>query len=192
MSPGEELKPGTLFLVVGPSGSGKDTLIAGAQAALAGDPRFVFPRRVITRPREGGGEEHEPATPESFARREASGAFALAWPAHGLSYGIPRSIEAELASGRAVIVNVSRAVIERARQRYRPVRIVAVTVPIEVLARRLATRGRETAADIAARLTRASAAPAEGPDVVEIDNSGSIAEGVREFLAILGVASEKA
>jgi ribose 1,5-bisphosphokinase len=187
---GEELKPGTLFLVVGPSGSGKDTLIGGAQAALAGDPRFVFPRRVITRPREAGGEEHEPATRESFACREVSGAFALAWEAHGLSYGIPRSIEAELASGRAVIVNVSRAVIERARQRYRPIRIVAVTAPIEVLARRLATRGRETAADIAARLTRAGAVPVEGPDVVEIDNSGIVTEGVREFLAALGVESQ--
>jgi ribose 1,5-bisphosphokinase PhnN len=81
-------------------------------------------------------------------------------------------------------------VIERARQRYRPIRIVAVTAPIEVLARRLATRGRETAADIAARLTRAGAVPVEGPDVVEIDNSGIVTEGVREFLAALGVESQ--
>lgn len=178
-------RPGTLFLVVGPSGAGKDTLTAGAKAALADDPRFVFPRRVITRPSEAGGENHETATPADFAALAAARRFALAWEAHGLRYGIPRGIESELAAGHAVIVNVSRAVIERARQRYRPVRIVAVTAPIEVLARRLASRGREAPAEIAARLTRAGAAPVEGPDVIEIENSGSVAAGVRGLLTAL-------
>ena len=177
-----------LYLVVGPSGAGKDTLIAGAQAALAGDPRFAFPRRVITRPREAGGEDHEPASAEAFAAAEAAGAFALAWDAHGQRYGIPRRIEADLAAGRQVIVNVSRAVIADARRRYGPVRVIVVTAPADVLARRLARRDRETAPEIAERLARMAAAPIEGPDVVEINNSGSVAEGVGAFLAALGVA----
>lgn len=182
---------GTLFLVVGPSGAGKDTLIDGARAALAGDRRFIFPRRVVTRPTDAVGEDHQPMSVEDFAAAEARGDFALAWGAHGLHYGIPRAIDDELARGRHVIVNVSRAAISEARKRYRPLRIIEVTAPIAVLAERLAHRGRESAADIAERLRRSGAIPVEGLDVTRIETTGSIAESVRALLAVLGTTDEK-
>ena len=155
---------GTLFLVVGPSGAGKDTVIDGAKAALAGDPRFVFPRRVVTRPPDAVGEDHQPMSVKDFTAAEARGDFALSWWAHGLHYGIPRAIDDALARGRHVIVNVSRAVIPQARQYYQPLRIIEVTAPIAVLAERLARRGRESAADIAERLQRSGAIAVEGPE----------------------------
>ena len=40
---------GALVLVVGPSGAGKDALIAAAREALEANTRFTFPRRVVTR-----------------------------------------------------------------------------------------------------------------------------------------------
>ena len=62
---------GLLVLVVGPSGSGKDTLMAGAAQALAGDARFRFVRRVVTRP--ATEEDHEVIDAEGFAaRRDAA------------------------------------------------------------------------------------------------------------------------
>ncbi len=182
---------GTLFLVVGPSGAGKDTVIDGAKAALAGDPRFVFPRRVVTRP-PATGEDHQPMSAEDFAAAEARGDFALSWGAHGLHYGIPRAIDGDLARGRHVIANVSRAVIPDARQRYRPLRIIEVTAPIAVLAERLARRGRESAADIAERLQRSGAIAVEGPDVTRIETTGTIAESVRALLAVLGAEGRTA
>ena len=39
--------PGRLVLVAGPSGAGKDTLIAHARAACRNDATVVFPRRMF-------------------------------------------------------------------------------------------------------------------------------------------------
>ena len=72
---------GRLFALVGPSGAGKDTLLAAASAAR---PDLVIVQRVITRPESAGGEPFEGVTPAEFARRNAAGLFALHWQAHGL------------------------------------------------------------------------------------------------------------
>ena len=176
---------GTLFLVVGPSGAGKDTLIEGARRALADDPRFVFPRRVITRPRDAGGEAHDAIAIDEFRIAQQRDAFALSWDAHGLCYGIPRAIEGHLAAARHVVVNVSRAVIPAARMRYQALTIIEVWAPVSVLAARLAARGRESVEEIAGRLDRSSPVVMEGRDVRRVENSGSVADGVSAMLGAL-------
>ena len=179
-----------LIAVVGPSGAGKDTLMGAARAALLHDARFRFVRRAITRPAEAGGEEHEALSCAAFnARREAEG-FALFWEAHGLSYGIPRDIEADLALRRIVIANLSRAVLAEAGKRYR-LRVLQITAPLEVLATRLAARGREAPADIAARLKREVTLPT-GLDVESISNDADVAEGLARVLAALNRAASDA
>src|SRR3712207_2085991 len=105
-----------LVAVVGPSGAGKDTLIAGARARLGPDPRFRFVRRGITRPASAGGEDHEPLDRGTFLRRRDAGGFALWWEAHGLLYGVPRDIEADLAASRCVVANLSRGVLARSEE----------------------------------------------------------------------------
>lgn len=182
---------GTLILVVGPSGAGKDTLIAGARAALKGDARFVFPRRAITRPRIVGAEDSETMAPGAFAAATAAGAFALAWRAHGLSYGIPIAIDAALGQSRHVVVNVSRSVITEARQRYQPLHIVEAWAPVEVLAERLAERGRESEAEIADRLARATPVEVEGSDVTRVPTTGTVAESLERFLVILRALAQE-
>lgn len=180
---------GTLILVVGPSGVGKDTLIDAARTAL---PHAFFPRRVITRPEEAGGEVFTGVAPAEFARRRAEGRFAYTWDAHGLSYGIPVEIEAALAQGRDVIVNASRSIIDTARTRHARLRIVVVTAGPDVLADRLSARGREDPAAIAARLARAGFAAPAGRDVTVVDNSGTRAEGIARFLAALTAPADSA
>ncbi len=168
-----------LVLVVGPSGAGKDTLLDGARMALAGNARVRFVRRVITRPADAGGEDHEAVTETEFTTRD----FALQWQAHGLRYGIPIDILDDLGRGMTVVANVSRGVIAEAARRF-SVRVIEVTAPPEVLAARLVARGRETATDVAARLTRAVAVP-QGVEVVTVVNDGTVEQGVRAFLDAL-------
>jgi phosphonate metabolism protein PhnN/1,5-bisphosphokinase (PRPP-forming) len=176
---------GALALVVGPSGAGKDTLLAAAKAALADDARFVFPRRVVTRAAMAELEDHETRDRNSFELERLRGAFALDWEAHGLCYGVPVAVEAAMAGGRVVVVNVSRKVIELALEKYPRCHVLLVTASPGVRAERLAGRGRESADEVAARLAREGAPIPPGVEAVTIDNSGSLADGVARFVGAL-------
>lgn len=177
---------GLLVLVVGPSGAGKDTVIDGVRAALAGAPDLVFPRREITRPAEAGGEDHIPVDHATFHSRRAAGAYALSWEAHGLGYGVPAAVRDDLGAGRTAVVNVSRGVIDEARKSLAPVRVVSLMVPPEVLRRRLAARGRESADDIEQRVARAGAFAVTGPDVVTVVNDGPVETAIARLLQAIG------
>ncbi len=176
-----------LILIVGPSGAGKDVLMNGARAALADDHRFRFVRRVITRPGDMGEEAHESVTEQAFELRREAGDFVLTWRAHGLHYGIPADITMDLARGRVVIVNVSRAVVAEAAARF-PVSVIEVSAPASILARRLAARGREDAVDVARRLSRSIELPLP-VDRETVMNDGTVEAGVRRLLAAISRAA---
>jgi len=181
MSAAPDIAP--VIAVVGPSGVGKDSVM---QALTERDPGFLIQNRVITRPQEAGGEDFTGVTPEVFARMQAEGAFAMSWQAHGLWYGIPAEVYDLRKGARAVLVNLSRAVLSEAQARFGDLIVLSLTAAPEVLAERLAARGREDAADRARRLQRAGAALPEGlRRVVEVDNSGSLEATVDTVLARL-------
>jgi ribose 1,5-bisphosphokinase len=176
---------GALVLVVGPSGAGKDTLIGAARAQLVDDPRFSFPRRVVTRAAVVELEDHDSVDAAEFDRQKQRGAYALDWEAHGLCYGVPAAIDAAMAAGRTVVVNTSRRVVGQARSKYPNSHVMVVTALPEVRAQRLASRGRESAEDVAARLVREGATVPEGIEPIVIDNSGALADGVSRFVSAL-------
>lgn len=144
---------GCLVLVVGPSGAGKDTLIRLAREALAGDPRYVFPRRLVTRP-PSADEDNDEIDAAAFAEGCAAGRFTLHWRAHGLGYAIPAEAGRLAAAGHVVVCNVSRRVVAQARAAESRVSVVEITAPPEILMQRLAARGRAEDGDLAARLAR--------------------------------------
>lgn len=176
---------GALVLVVGPSGAGKDTLMEAARAALAGDRRFRFVRRLITRAAMAGTEDHDSCSEAEFLAAEARGELALSWRAHGLCYGLPASALTEIPSGQVVIANGSRRAIAAAERLAGRVLVINITAPVEVLARRLAARGRETEADIRARLAREVPLTTKHAELVAIQNDRSVAEAAGELVAVL-------
>ena len=173
---------GCFVAVVGPSGAGKDTIMDAARVALAGDTRFHFVRRIITRPQMPGTEDHDSLDEAEFAKSAGEGAFALHWQAHGLSYGLPKSLEDEIADGGVVIANVSRRVLGDIRRLYPSRSVVMITARPEVLAERLASRGRESRDEIALRLSREVSIDDGAGDVVTIDNSGDVSVSTAAFL----------
>ena len=175
------LGPGRLVLVVGPSGAGKDTLLKGARAACAYDPTLVFPRRVVTRPKSDA-EDHDSIDPAAFERAAGDGAYALWWQAHGNSYGIPTSIDRDIRVGRTVVCNVSRTVIDAARQRYGYVTVIAITAPEQLLQSRLALRHRSTDGDIAGRIGRSAEVERLYAADIVIKNVGRPDGGVRRLV----------
>jgi ribose 1,5-bisphosphokinase len=176
------MTPGRLIAVVGPSGVGKDSVITGL---LAAEPRLACIRRAITRAPEAGGEDFEPLSPETFAARRQAGDFALAWSAHGLFYGIPRAALAPLAAGQDLLANLSRSALTEAQALVPRLTVLHVTASPATLAVRLAARGRETAEDITARLTREVAPLPSGLDIVTLSNDGPLAGTVARALGLL-------
>ena len=160
--------------VVGPSGVGKDSLI---RSLVAADTRMVWLRRVVTRPADPT-EPFVPATDEAFDAMIPD--FALHWGAHGLRYGVPRSQIAALGPGETGVVNLSRGVLGRAAGALPRLAVLSVTAPASVLAERLSARGRETRADIAARLARPAPPVPEGLPVLILDNGGPLEGSVQE------------
>ncbi len=175
---------GVLALVVGPSGAGKDSIIEGARSAFGADPRFSFPLRVVTR-QACDAEAHGVMTPEEFEDAQMNGYFALSWSAHGLNYGIVAADVAAIESGVTVVINVSRGAVAAAESIARHVTVFNVTAPVEILAARIAQRGREDIEEITARLERSSPITAMRAKIVSISNDRDLKSAVGLFCSEL-------
>jgi phosphonate metabolism protein PhnN/1,5-bisphosphokinase (PRPP-forming) len=141
-----------LVVVVGPSGAGKDSVLRAWREHLA-DASVHFARRTITRPQDAH-EPHESVDEARFGQLRAAGELATWWHAHGLLYGVRRAEVAPLQHGRWVVLNGSRAHLAALRAQAPGLHVVEVTAPAELLAQRLAQRGREDAAQVERRLAR--------------------------------------
>lgn len=172
---------GQLVYVMGPSGAGKDSLLAWLEDHLPPHMPVHLARRTITRPPRPGDEQHHSVSAQAFEQLSEAQAFAFDWQANGLRYGVRHDELSPLHLGKWVIVNGSRAYLPQALERFPHLTVVHVTASIEVLRQRLLARGRETPVMVDARVRRALAfkAPAHA---IEVRNDGALAEAGTQLL----------
>jgi phosphonate metabolism protein PhnN/1,5-bisphosphokinase (PRPP-forming) len=180
-----------LFLIVGNSGSGKDSIISGVIKRYPSNLNYIYaPKRYITRtPSEF--EDNIAISPQKFREMELQGKFSLKWQIYGLDYGITREIENYLEKGHPVIINVSRTIIKEAREKYKNVKVIFVEVPFEITYHRIINRRREGEDLLKERIERARDNQHFPEADFIIDNSGRLDDAITSFLTYLVKIVEK-
>lgn len=180
-----------LVVVIGPSGAGKDSVLEGLRANWPFSQPASFARRTITRPVKPDDEQHEAVDNARFEQLLAAQAFVMHWQANGLSYGVRRSELDHLNAGHWLFVNSSRAYLPQVLQVWPQATVVHIGASRDVLAQRLAQRGRETEDAVVMRLSREVALHLPA-NVVSIDNNGSLASALGALQQALKVREQEA
>ena len=201
---------GKLILLMGPSGSGKGTLLSYAREHF---PEIIFPTSWTTRtPRSGeeegtagsgpgwsgpgrSGKKYHFATEEEFAAQVERGDF-LEWARYGgHSYGTPKQeINEALAIGKPVLQELEMQGVVQIMERLPREQIILVFVDAgswEELKRRILSRGTMSEEDIEHRRVRYEEEKefAKQADFVISNPAGKIVEAEAEFANIISTAT---
>lgn len=176
-----------LIYVLGPSGAGKDSVLAWLKAKIAHTPevnaQVYWTRRSITREVLAGGEIHESLTAEVFEQLQLAGEFVMSWQAHGLRYAIRRDELSPLERGGWIFVNGSRAYLQAASLLFPDLLVLHITANAQSLRQRLLLRGREPLERIEARVHRTGdLGLLQAPRMIEVCNDHTLEEAGQALL----------
>lgn len=152
-----EVRHGRLFVVSGPSGVGKGTLLKLVLPTL---PNVLYSVSVTTRPRRHGevdGRDYFFVTEEKFKRMVEDGEF-LEWAhVHGHMYGTPRKwVEERLASGYDVVLEIDVQGAMQVKDKCKDAILIFILPPsMEELRRRITKRALDAPEEIDRRMSKA-------------------------------------
>ncbi len=150
-------RSGTLFIVSGPSGAGKGTLVSALRSRVPDLWVSVSATTRAPRPQERDGLEYHFVSDETFDRLIAEGGLIEWAEVHGNRYGTPRElVETHVALGEQVILEIDPQGAFQVRDRYPDSVLLFILPPsLDELKRRLADRGSETEEQVSTRMRTA-------------------------------------
>jgi guanylate kinase len=178
---------GHVFVITGPSGVGKGTLIRGLLERM---PELELSVSATTRaPRAGerDGVDYHFLTPAQFAARRAAGEFVEDVDYAGSSYGTLRSeLEGRVAAGAPVVLEIE---VQGARQVRRSLpdatQIFIAPPSLAELRRRLKERGTDEAEKVEQRLQVAERELEARPEFAHVVVNDRLEQALAELEAIL-------
>lgn len=180
------IKTGRIFLIDGPSGTGKSTLLRGLLALP--ELNLEYCRRVTTRaprPDEAGHSDYEFITQERFSELAARGELAEYRNfLFGMSYGLPRApVEEVILTGRNALAITNLGTFKEVKAVWPDSVTILLISPIEEIEARLRARGTNTDEQIAERLHNARAALELAPyyDYVVPNRQGRLERTLKEL-----------
>lgn len=175
---------GTLYMIVGPTGSGKQALI---DAVIEAKPELKRAPLIVSAQLSDNGCVVGAISPDRFLHLMRRNTFALQWDADGFRYGLTHDATKQLADGESLILSCDTAVLDRARELYPNVQAIYITARMDVLRRRLASMAYGSETDIDMHLAQSARLRPRSEDVLTVDTSDSIAAGARELMNAISV-----
>jgi guanylate kinase len=182
-----------LIIISGPSGVGKDTIIA-ALRARQGPRDYQYVVTCTTRPARPGevdGESYHFLTPQAFATLRRRGGLLESAEVHGNWYGTPRDeVRRALREGRDVILKIDVQGAQVIKEKVADALLVFVVPPsLEALFERLRSRATETADQLEVRQRNAALELARQGDydyvvVNETDAVERTAERIEQIITV--------
>jgi guanylate kinase len=186
------MRSGHLFIISGPSGAGKGTLVREVARRMPDLWVSVSATTRTPRPGERDGVDYFFLTPAEFDARVRAGEFLEHAQVHGSWYGTLRTaVERRIAHGMDVILEIDPQGAFQVRKRMDRSRLIFVKAPTtDDLEKRIRNRGAETDDQIRTRLeTARSEMELEGSyDHVVINDD--VPRAVDDLIAYIGSVSE--
>jgi guanylate kinase len=183
-----------VFVITGPSGVGKGTLIRGLLERRPGLQLSVSATTRAPRPGERDGVDYHFMTPEEFDAHVVGGDFVEYATYSGNRYGTLRSeLERRLAKGEGVVLEIEVQGARQVRQAMPDAVAVFIAPPSrEALRARLVGRGTDSSEQVDARLRTAERELEAQPEFAHVVINDRLEDATDELVSIVRSASAAA